>query len=69
VSELIDDQRIAIVGFSLSGASAMRLAGARLELEKFPASCETHDDGACEGFRPSPVDGLRIPRTGQRRLR
>lgn len=46
----IDRQRIAAVGFSLGGASAMLLAGARLDFERFPKFCKTHDDGACRAF-------------------
>lgn len=45
-----DPQRIAVVGFSLGGASAMLLAGARLDFERFPEFCKTHDDGACRAF-------------------
>jgi predicted dienelactone hydrolase len=50
-SARIDPKRIAVVGFSLGGASAMLLAGARLDFERFPAFCKSHADGACEGFR------------------
>lgn len=46
----IDRQRIASVGFSLGGASAMLLAGARLDFARFPQFCKTHDDGACRAF-------------------
>lgn len=46
----IDRQRIASVGFSLGGASAMLLAGARLDFERFPQFCKTHEDGACRAF-------------------
>lgn len=46
----IDPRRIASVGFSLGGASAMLLAGARLDFERFPTFCQTHDDGACRAF-------------------
>lgn len=46
----IDRQRIASIGFSLGGASAMLLAGARLDFERFPAFCKVHDDGACRAF-------------------
>lgn len=46
----IDRQRIAAVGFSLGGASAMLLAGGRLDFERFPQFCKTHDDGACRAF-------------------
>lgn len=45
-----DCQRIAAVGFSLGGASAMLLAGARLDFARFPEFCKTHDDGACHAF-------------------
>lgn len=47
----IDDQRIAVIGFSLGGASAISLAGGRLQFERFPIFCETHNDGACNAFR------------------
>jgi predicted dienelactone hydrolase len=49
-SARIDRGRIAVVGFSLGGASAMLLAGARLDFARVPAFCKTHRDGACEGF-------------------
>ncbi|HEX5757058.1 MAG TPA: alpha/beta fold hydrolase, partial [Arenimonas sp.] len=48
--ERIDRQRIASVGFSLGGASAMLLAGARLDFARFPEFCKIHDDGACRAF-------------------
>jgi len=46
----IDPRRIASVGFSLGGATAMLLAGARLDFKRFPQFCRTHDDGACRAF-------------------
>lgn len=46
----IDPQRIASVGFSLGGATAMLLAGGRLDFKRFPEFCKTHDDGACRAF-------------------
>lgn len=49
--ERIDVKKIAVVGFSLGGATAMSLAGARLQFERFPAFCENHSDGACNAFR------------------
>lgn len=49
-SDWIDQDRIAVIGFSLGGVSAMLLAGARLEFAQVPAFCKTHRDGACEGF-------------------
>jgi len=51
LSDHIDPERIAVAGFSLGGASAMLLAGARLDFQKFPEFCQTHDDGACRAFR------------------
>jgi predicted dienelactone hydrolase len=50
-SARIDPERIAVVGFSLGVASAMLLAAARLDFERFPAFCRSHADGACEAFR------------------
>ena len=49
-SALVDPGRIAVVGFSLGGTSAMLLAGARLDFARFPAFCATHDDGECRAF-------------------
>ena len=46
----VDRARIASVGFSLGGATAMLLAGGRLDFERFPQFCRTHDDGACRAF-------------------
>lgn len=46
----IDRQKIVSVGFSLGGATAMMLAGSRLDFERFPTFCETHEDGACRAF-------------------
>ncbi|MGE4070140.1 MAG: amidohydrolase family protein [Lysobacterales bacterium] len=47
----IDPQRIAVIGFSLGGATALSVAGVRFAFERFPAFCETHDDGACRAFK------------------
>ena len=47
----VDPGRVSVVGFSLGGASAMLLAGARVEMDRFRVFCETHDDGACWAFR------------------
>lgn len=47
----IDAKRIAVVGFSLGGTAAMSLAGGRLDFERFPRFCQTHEDGACRAFR------------------
>jgi predicted dienelactone hydrolase len=49
--ERIGVEKIAVVGFSLGGATAMSLAGARLQFERFPAFCEKNSDGACSAFR------------------
>jgi predicted dienelactone hydrolase len=51
-SARIDRGRIAVVGFSLGGLSAMLLAGARLEIEKLAEFCKTHHDGLCDGVAP-----------------
>jgi len=49
--EYIDQHKMAVVGFSLGGATSMSLAGARLQFERFPEFCLSHDDGACRAFR------------------
>ena len=49
--ENIDQHKMAVVGFSLGGATSMSLAGARLQFECFPEFCLSHDDGACRAFR------------------
>ena len=49
--ENIDQYKMAVVGFSLGGATSMSLAGARLQFERFPEFCLSHDDGACRAFR------------------
>ena len=46
----VDPQRIASVGFSLGGGTALLLAGGRLDFKRFPEFCQTHDDGACRAF-------------------
>lgn len=47
----IDPRRIAVVGFSLGGTTAMMLAGATFQFAEVPRFCATHDDGACRAFR------------------
>lgn len=49
--ERIDQQKMVVIGFSLGGATAMSLAGARLQFERFPEFCLNHDDGACRAFQ------------------
>jgi len=46
-----DPQKIVAIGFSAGGASALLLAGARLDFARFPEFCETQNDGACNAFR------------------
>lgn len=47
----VDAKRIAVVGFSLGGTAAISLAGGRLDFERFPRFCQSHEDGACRAFR------------------
>ena len=46
----VDPERVAVIGFSLGGASAMLLAGARFDFAKVPVFCKTHEDLACTSF-------------------
>jgi predicted dienelactone hydrolase len=64
---VVDPGRVSVVGFSLGGASAMLLAGARLEMDRFRMFCETHDDGACRAFRRhfGSMDAAYLARAGQ----
>lgn len=48
----IDPARVAVIGFSLGGTSAMLAAGLRVELAAYPLFCRLHEDGACRYFRP-----------------
>jgi predicted dienelactone hydrolase len=48
----IAPERIAVVGYSLGGTSALLLAGARLDFAKVPTFCRTHEDLACTTFAP-----------------
>lgn len=48
--KLIDGTKIAVIGFSLGGASSISLAGGQLQLERFPEFCASNDDGACRAF-------------------
>ncbi len=49
-ADYIDQNRIAEIGFSLGGATALQLAGAELKFERFAEFCRGHDDGACRAF-------------------
>jgi predicted dienelactone hydrolase len=49
---IIDTNSIFVIGSSLGGYSALALTGARLNFEKFPAFCKTHEDISSQYFRP-----------------
>lgn len=47
---VIDANRIGVVGFSLGGAAAMEIAGARANLEAFARYCDTYTKWDCAWF-------------------
>jgi len=49
-SSVIDADRIGIVGFSLGGASAMELSGARANLEAYARYCDSYKKWDCAWF-------------------
>jgi predicted dienelactone hydrolase len=52
-SKHIDTNNISIIGSSLGGYTALALAGAKLEFEKFPAFSKSHNDVSSTYFRPA----------------
>ena len=50
IGRKIDQEKIAVIGFSLGGYTSMALAGAQLEFERFPKFCQHNDIGACRYF-------------------
>jgi predicted dienelactone hydrolase len=51
--ENIDPAKVFTVGYSLGGYSALALAGARLDLRRYPAFCDENQDRSCRYFRPT----------------
>ncbi|KXF75612.1 dienelactone hydrolase [Paramesorhizobium deserti] len=49
-SGIIDADRIGVVGFSLGGAAAMEIAGARANLETYARYCDTYTKWDCAWF-------------------
>lgn len=49
----IDPAKVFAVGYSLGGYSALALAGARLDLRRYPAFCTENQDRSCRYFRPA----------------
>lgn len=49
-SGFIDADRIGVVGFSLGGATAMELSGARANLEAFASYCDGYKEWDCAWF-------------------
>lgn len=48
--DLVDADRIGVVGFSLGGAAAMLSAGARADLEAYARYCDTYDKWDCAWY-------------------
>ncbi|PSJ60408.1 alpha/beta hydrolase family protein [Pseudaminobacter soli (ex Li et al. 2025)] len=49
-SDAIDADRIGVVGFSLGGAAAMEIAGARANLEAYARYCDTYEERDCAWY-------------------
>lgn len=49
----IDPNKIAVIGNSLGGYTALALAGAIIDLRKYQEFCEIHADKSCSYFRPA----------------
>lgn len=49
-SDAVDANKIGIVGFSLGGAAAMEIAGARANLEAYASYCDTYTKWDCAWF-------------------
>jgi predicted dienelactone hydrolase len=46
----LDPARIGVVGFSIGGATAMEIAGARANLDAYAGYCDSYDQGDCAWF-------------------
>jgi predicted dienelactone hydrolase len=49
----IDRNKIAVIGYSLGGYSALAAAGAIVDIAKYVQFCAVNDDAACTYFRPA----------------
>lgn len=49
-SSVVDADRIGVVGFSLGGATAMQLSGARADLEAYASYCDNYGKWDCAWF-------------------
>jgi len=47
---IIDEDRISVLGFSLGGAAAMEIAGARANLESYARYCDTYNKWDCAWY-------------------
>lgn len=48
--EYINPEKVAVIGHSLGGYTAMALVGARIDLNKYVAFCSTENDKSCSYF-------------------
>jgi predicted dienelactone hydrolase len=48
--DALDPARIGVVGFSIGGATAMEIAGARADLDAYARYCDFYDQGDCAWF-------------------
>lgn len=48
--DALDPARIGVVGFSLGGAAAMEISGARANLDAYARYCDGYDQGDCAWF-------------------
>ncbi|MGI0116484.1 alpha/beta hydrolase family protein [Zooshikella sp. RANM57] len=49
----INKEKIAVIGYSLGGYTALALAGAQLDMHKYVDFCSHHQDKACNYFKPT----------------
>jgi predicted dienelactone hydrolase len=49
----IDRNKVAVIGYSLGGYSALAAAGAIVDIDKYVQFCAVNDDAACTYFRPA----------------
>jgi predicted dienelactone hydrolase len=47
----VDPNRISVIGFSLGGAAAMEISGARANLEAYASYCDSYTDWDCGWYR------------------